>query len=579
MWWLLACADKAPSPALPEGLLIFDRVTVVDADGRRPDRAVLVLDGRIYGVEEAGQRWPAEAEVVEGRDRSLVPGLVDSHVHLATPGTLEPVGDMLEVNLRAQLGAGVTEVVDLGGPLSILALRDAIARGEAVGPRIHASGPFLTAVGSHPCETFPDPALCTFVEGAQAGQAATQRAEAGADLLKVALADASFTPWGATPRLDLEALAAVVAVGLPVWAHVDEDEDVIDAVEQGVSVLAHPAFAAPMGEEALAAAARARGLTSTLSAFTNPARLAELEAAHPAIEDSWRGSDPEQIAPGFAEESAEWAAQARANLQTLRAAGARVLPGSDAGYYFVPHGTGLHDELEAMVELGWSPLEALGAATADAREVLGAEGGRVEAGAPADLVLLEGDPSEDIAALRQVEQVWLSGQAWEPEADLLPGRAVGVCLEEADCAEDEACAALTHECAPACPEPYALDSHCGAEAWCAPADGLASSSAGVCLTEPPCDLYAQGCAPDYYNLACLPYDLDTNACWISGPQQVGQTCSWTEAAQACAPGLFCSWLDSRCYELCDPKAPPSCSSGACVQQSGPGGEPWFGVCL
>lgn len=558
---------------------MLDDVAVVDAGGRREGRAVLLLDGRIERVTAAGGPWPDDAVVVDGAGRTVIPGLVDAHVHLATAGTTEHVGDMLAVNLRATLAAGVTEVVDLGGPLSLLALRDAIARGDAVGPRIHAAGPFLTAVGSHPCETFPDPTLCTFVDASDAAGIAAARVAEGADVLKVALADASFTPWGATPRLDLDALDAVVATGAPVWAHVDEDEDVIDAVDHGVAVLAHPVFAGPMGADALAAAARAEAVTTTLSAFANVGRLGALVAPDPAIQADWdaAATDLGALPEGFAEESAAWAAHVRTNLVALRGAGARVLPGSDAGYYFVPHGAGLLDELDALVALGWTPLEALTAATLDARLVLGSEGGLVEAGAPADLVLVDGDPSVDLGALRRVAAVYVAGRAFDPAADLVPGPIGGACLEDADCPVGEACDAFLHACGGACPDPAASDDPCGAEAWCMPTDGLAAED-GVCHDEVPCDLYDQDCAPAYYGLACVPYDGDTSACWYGGPRRAGEACGWDDPAVACAPGLFCSRIDGRCYTLCDPEGPESCPTGRCRTQRTSAGEPWFGLC-
>ena len=613
MWLLLACTvltppgtdlpdtlipdtgipdTGIPDPPLPSGLTVLDHVAIVDADGRRDNRAVLLLDGRIERVTESGAAWPADADVIDATGLTVIPGLVDSHVHLATAGTTEPVGDMLEVNLRATLAAGVTEVVDLGGPISLFALRDAIDRGDAIGPRIHAAGPFLTVVGSHPCETFPDPTLCTFVDASDAASVAATRVAEGADLLKVALADAAFTPWGATPRLDLDSLDAIAAAGLPVWAHVDADDDVVDAVEHGVSVLAHPAFAAPMGPDAVAAAARADAITSTVSAFANVGKLSSLVAPDPAIQANWDAvaADPGLLLPGFVAANATWDANVRANLRTLHAEGARVLPGSDAGYYFVPHGTGLLDELDAMVTLGWTPLEALTAATVDAHAVLGEDGGRIEAGATADLVLITGDPSADLAALRHVHSVYLRGVRWDPLAELSPGVLETVCLDASDCAPDEACDALLHACNLACDAPYdsddtrddngdsTRDHACGADAWCMPEDGTVTDPEGVCHEEPPCDLYNQDCTPEAYGLACVPYDTDTNACWYGGARAAGQTCSWDNAGLACAPGLFCSHIDAHCYTLCDPEAPDSCTTGRCRQQFSAEGAPWFGLC-
>ena len=102
------------------------------------------------------------------------------------------------------------------------------------------------------------------------------------------------------------------------------------------------------------------------------------------------------------------------------------------------------------------------------------------------------------------------------------------------------------------------------------------SGSGVCQDVPTCDLYAQDCAPASYEEACVPLDTDTAQCWPSGPRQPGQTCSWDVAATRCEVGSFCSWVDSRCYELCDPDDPDACL-GCTLQKIE--GQPWFGVCL
>jgi imidazolonepropionase-like amidohydrolase len=566
--------------------VVLDHVGVVDAYGSRPDRAVLLLDDRIYAESAAGREWPEDATVLDGTGRFVIPGLVDSHVHLAYGGATVWVGDTLDGDLRATLYAGVTEVVDLGGPTSLFDIRDRLL----VPLRIHAAGPFLTAVGSHPCETWPDDGLCTFVTAEDAGSVASARMAEGADVLKVALADASFTPWGATPRLDLDALDAIVGAGAPVYAHVDEDEDVIDGANAGVSVLAHPAFAAEMGDEALAAAATVSAVHSTVAAFRGVVDLVDGVtdptdpdlALDPAVAANWVyvQAHPEVLLEGWADESRGWTQHVRANLAALRAAGAVVVPGSDAGYYFVPHGAALRGELAELVDAGWTPLEALTAATLTAREVLGVEGGLVQAGEPADLVVLAGDPAEDLGALAAVEAVVLGGRVLSREeiltVDLLdPGGTA--CLDAADC--DGACDGVAHACVDACAPPYATAGQCDEASWCMPADGVATTEEGACHAEEPCDLYAQDCEPAAYGQACVPYDVDTNACWYGGTRQVGQSCTWESEEDACEPGLFCSWITYRCYELCDPDRADTCSAGRCTRQVAEDGSPWFGLCL
>ncbi|MCK6528228.1 amidohydrolase family protein [Myxococcota bacterium] len=587
--------DTTEPPALPAGLRVLDSVTVVDAGGARPGCAVLISGDTVFGVRDAGGPWPGDAEVLDLPGRFVVPGLVDSHVHLAHSGATIWTGDPLASNLAASLYHGVTAVLDAGGPEVLFEARDAIAAGDLLGPDVLATGPFLTAVLSHPCESHADPDLCLFVEPGTAGAAAAGLLDRGADALKVALADAAFTPWP-TPRLDLDALAEVVATGAPVLAHVDADADMVDAVAAGVEVLAHPAFAGPMDAAALSAASAARGVHTTVSAFqavvdvlAGDTDLADPHlVAGPGVIDNWVyvRAHPEVLEAGWAEASAEWAEAARENLPALRGAGATLLPGSDAGYYFVPHGMGLHRELEAMVDLGWTPLEALTAATLTAREVLGLPGGRVEAGSPADLVVLASDPVADVHALADIETVVRRGIPWERAALLTadpyagPGAEGAICLEAADCTPGLACDAVARRCRPECAPLYAASGACDVTSWCMPTDGL-SAPEGVCHEEEGCDLYAQDCAPSEYGMACAPMDADTSACIPGGPRTAGQTCSYDVPDLACEPGSFCSWVTGRCYVLCDPDAvlDPCAPGGSCVIQYAAPGVPWFGLCL
>lgn len=578
------------APDLPDGAWVLDGVTVVDADGARGERAVVVADGRIFDVRDAGATWPDDVDVRDGAGRWLIPGLVDSHVHLGYAGAVGVVGDTLGANLSANLYWGVTQVVDVGGPAVLFALRDRVASGDVLGPRIVATGPMITSVGSHPCESAPDPDLCVFVTPDDAERAAADLAALGADALKVALADADFTAWP-TPRLDVESVRAATAAGLPIYAHVDEDADVVDAVAAGVDVLAHPPFAAPIGDEALRATTEATALHSTVSAFAGVGDLlsgaldpddADLVLTD-AVRADWRGVQRGETAllDGWADASEGWAENARANLSAAHVAGARLLPGSDAGYYFVPHGAGLHRELAELEAMGLAPLDVLAAATSGARDVLGMEGGWIRAGEPADLVLLTADPTSGVAALSQIEAVVLGGVVHE--RDTLRTFATGafddVCLSD-DCGEGSACDGVTHSCATSCDVPYDVYAPaCGEEAWCMPADGAGADS-GVCHPEVVCDLYAQDCAPAWYGEACVPYDHDTSACWVAGPRRAGEPCSWTDAAAACESGLFCSWVDDRCYELCDPAAADTCQGARrCVEQEAAPGVGWFGLCL
>ena len=583
--------ESAPPPdPPPAGATVIVDVTVVDVHGVQPHMDVILDGGRIWDLRATGEPYVDLLEI-PAAGRFLVPGLVDAHVHLAHSGATVWTGDPLDANLRASLYHGVLSVYDVGGPDVILELRDAVAAGTTLGPNIRATGPFLTAVESHPCETWPDPDLCIFVDETDATEAGAARAAAGADAIKVALADASFTPWG-TPRLDLEALAQITAGTLPVIAHVDNDADVVDAADAGVTLLAHPPFGGPIGSGAVSAAVGLAGVHSTVGAFAAVGDVlsgtTDLDdpglIVGPGVRDNWVyvAGHPEVLLDGWVDGSAEWASSARANLAALHSAGATVLPGSDAGYYFVPHGIGLHRELAELVAQGWTPFDVLVAATATASTVLGFEGGEIVAGAPADLLLLTADPTADIGALGAIETVFRAGAAWPREdlrtVDLQAPRELP-CLEHADCAADARCDALTHTCGAACAPIYDYVGSCDADSWCIPSDGVDDTD-GVCHDEVACDLYLQDCAPSEYGQACVPLDVDTNRCWYGGTQQVGDACTWDSVETACAPGLYCSFITEVCYQLCDPDGPDTCPGPqTCERQEASRGVPWFGLCL
>lgn len=585
----------------PAGLVVLHGGTVVDGYGARSVDAW--LDGPMIS-RLTSEPPPADATVIDVSGKFITAGLVDAHVHLAHSGATVWTGDPLEQNLRANLYHGVLAVYDLGGPEVLFAVRDAAESGELLAPHVKATGPFLTAVGSHPCESSPNADLCTFVaeeaDSAEqveaAAEAAAARRAAGADAIKVALADADFTAWP-TPRLDLGALADITAGGSTI-AHVDENVDVIDAIGAGVSVLAHPVFSGPMSDTALGMVAGVP-VETTVGAF---AAVGDVLAGTtdlsdpglvlgPGVLDNWIyvRANPEVLADGWALASEDWAADARANVPLLRDAGAVVLPGSDAGYYFVPHGTGLHRELEGLVDAGFTPLEALEAATGTASDTLGFPGGRLEPGRAADLLVLNADLTEDVAALDDIDRVVLAGVVYDREdlldMDLGGGPGLGFCLSADDCGGAQACDGLAHACGPACPSPGAAANDCGEDAYCLATDALASED-GVCHPPPglasdgDCDLYDQDCAPSSYEQACVPFDGDTNGCWTSGPRTAGQSCSWDDADLACGVGLYCSLLDFRCYTLCDPAAADTCPGAQrCTEQQSAPGVPWFGVCL
>ena len=591
----------APTPApttvpfvWPVSPLVLRDVEVLDASGPRgPVTVVLTAPpgSQIHHVGADPGPAPPDAVELDVAGATVVPGLIDVHVHLFLSGTSQPVGDTLQEQVLANLARGVTSVVDVGGPLDGVDLRELLQAEGSLSVR--TLGPMLTVPESHPCETLNDPSFCTFATTVAEGEAVgLTHTLAGTDGLKAALADAAFTPWP-TPRLDPAVLEA--AAGLtpgPVVVHVDTVADAQDALDHGADQLGHPVFGDPLDVAAAAdVALRAGAVHSTLGAFSGTLDLLDgsLDLGAPelpaAVAASWAAdADPSLFDPDWLAGSVAWLAQAEASIMGLRAAGGVVLPASDAGYLYVPHGRGLHMELERLEALGIPRDELFRGVTADAAAAWGWDDrGWVEEGLRSDLLVVAGDPLADLGVLREPSWVIVDGVAREPAEILADGLAVSdgsLCLDAGTCATGEVCDRAVHRCAASCSvDSWPYDATCGPAAFCAWADEVAPPL--VCREVRGCDPYDGASCDEVYDEACVPYDLDTFGCVPAGPRGEGQSCSTASTATACESGLYCSTLDARCYAYCDPALgadQPVCGNRRCqAQYVGP--DEWFGLCL
>ncbi|MEV1157106.1 amidohydrolase family protein [Micromonospora chokoriensis] len=379
-------------------------------DGERlVDGGVLVLldGGRIADVRlgraEAPEGWP----VREAPDGTLLPGLVDAHVHLcadAGPDALGRLADraetdldaVVEASLRAHLTAGITTVRDLGDR------RDAVLRWRGRGvrddlPTVVAAGAPVTSIGGH-CWALGGEA--SGVDGVR--EAVRLRAAAGADLVKVMASGGVFTPGTDTTRpqfTDQELAAAVNQahdLGLPVTAHAHALSAVEQALRVGVDGIEHCTCVTATGARV-------------------PEELAERLAASGIAVCATLGTDPAVVTPPEVVEMAARAglseAALRAGTATLHRAGVRLVAGSDAGLGPAkPHGI-LPETLVEYVACGISATAALTAATSVGAEVCGLGGrkGRVRPGFEADLLIVQGDPTSDITVLRRPLAVYRAG--------------------------------------------------------------------------------------------------------------------------------------------------------------------------
>jgi imidazolonepropionase-like amidohydrolase len=368
---------------------------------------VLVEDGRIAGVEPYGVDVPDGCSLTS-YDGTLLPGLVDMHVHLVTdsgPNALsrvaaytdEEIDEVVTEGLRRQLAAGVTTVRDLGDRgYNVVGRRDRQGADGVVEPRIVASGPPVTVPGGH----------CHYLGGETAGRdglraAVRERAEHRVDVLKVMASGGVNTP-GTDVMLtqfsddDLRLLVDEAhAAGLPVTAHAHGTPAVRQALDAGAEGIEHcscmteTSFGDP-GDELLAALGRSEVVVCpTLGVDRNrqptpPPPLQEL-LSHLGITME------------------EMLAVRQRHVARLRDAGVRLVSGVDAGIQpGKAHGTLPHAVAE-LLNAGFPADEALATATSLAADAcgLGDVTGRLRAGLDADLLVVDGDLSSDFAALHR----------------------------------------------------------------------------------------------------------------------------------------------------------------------------------
>lgn len=412
-------------------------LTVFDGLGNRLENVHVVLAGtRIQQVATDADTLPEEATVVDLTGRYAVPGLIDSHVHIGgSAGGNVSMDEFMPArtirDLQTYLAFGVTAFVSLtDSPADLVALRDAIDAGTMRAPRPFLAGASVTAPGGHPAARFQfAPGLAEMVTRQvttpdEAREAINELADLGVDLIKLVLEEGSDT--SPLPRLSEPAFRAAVATakqrGLKTTVHVDSDASAQLAIDAGADGLEH--IPADLSDASIALMAEwGITLTPTLAVMDG---FRVVSAPNPSIDtlaqqwvspgvltslnarQAWFVQARQN--PNFRQAMQDQFAAAQAATQRAIAGGVTVLAGSDAGNAATFHGLGLIRELELLVESGMTPLAALQTATGNAADRLGYAGGRIAPDAPADLLILNNDPTTDIHALRDVQAVYWQGQ-------------------------------------------------------------------------------------------------------------------------------------------------------------------------
>lgn len=379
-------------------------------DGRsdQPVRdAAVVVDGDRIVYAGAVSGAPQASDTVDLGDATLLPGLIDAHVHLVwSAGTLPHELVRAEsryvtvlrcaANAARHLRAGVTTIRDVGSTDGMaLDVARAIENGVLRGPRVIAAGRAMAMTGGHAHY------LGREVDGADAvRQAVRAELKAGAACIKLMASGGVYGGHGegvGNPQLTVEEMRAGVdeahKAGRKVTAHAYSGPAITNALDAGVDCLEHGSFL----EGEVAERMRADGvfLVPTLSVY---------RAMHAA--------GPELGTPDYLRQKTEHVmAASRTSFRTALEAGVRVATGTDCGAPGHPHGR-LFSELEAMVEYGATPAQALLAATGGGAELLDLadEIGTLEPGKLADFVAVAENPLDDISALRDVRLVVHNGQ-------------------------------------------------------------------------------------------------------------------------------------------------------------------------
>jgi len=416
-----APAVAAVSAEQPTTFVQVGRLLADPASGRVLRDKTLVIRGN--QIVEIRDGFVGDGQVVDLRGAFVLPGLIDSHVHLT--GQQNPNGRLEEVTqstatqamvgaryARRTLNAGFTTVADLGASNeAIFALRDAVRRGDVPGPRIIASGSAVSVHGGHGdtngyrediMHVLSPESVCSGVEDCM--RAVRLQVRSGADIIKITATGGvlSNTAAGLAQQFSEDELAAIVAsahrMGRQVTAHAHGVDGINAFLKAGGDSIEHGTY---LDDESMRLfKAHNAWLVPTLMAGDYVARMA---------------SGPDNFfTPAQTAKALEAGPKMLDMARRAHAGGVRIAFGTDSGVS--AHGDNAR-EFALLVRAGLTPLEAIQAATVGAAEHLNIanEAGRLAPGMPADLIAVSGDPLNDVTELERVRFVMKAGQVFRQD--------------------------------------------------------------------------------------------------------------------------------------------------------------------
>ncbi|MBB2173987.1 metal-dependent hydrolase family protein [Gluconacetobacter asukensis] len=399
---------------------------LIDGTGTAPRLQVTILvhGDRIASVTPGFTR-PAGATLIDLSNATVLPGLIDCHVHITDQfDGGDPIREMVTQTgydaayrnpayARATLEAGFTSVRDVGAWTEpVVAMKRAIAKGEIAGPRMWVAGAPLGPTGGHTdSHSGLDPAVENpewneaIIDGVDSAIRAVRRhRQEGTDLIKI-MPSGGVLSVNDDPNLQLMSDAEIKAVvdtahalGMKVAAHIHGRMAIDHAISLGVDSVEHGSYAGP----------ESYPLFKSHNTYLVPTLLIgqkvyEIAKAH-----------PEQLPPSSAAKALEVAPHLRDNLGAAYRAGVKIAFGTDQG--LVPHGENGR-EFALMVQAGMTPMDAILAATRNAADLIGdsADIGSVQPGRFADIVAVKGDPLKEVNELTHMQFVMKGGTVYKAD--------------------------------------------------------------------------------------------------------------------------------------------------------------------
>lgn len=394
---------------------------------------VVFENGKITAVgNRENTPIPPQAVVIDAGGRTVMPGLIDAHIHIDLIGHgsyerlyefmngMERIHEFMTIAAKQMLRAGVTTGLDLGAPFQAFEFRDRVRRGEVPGPRLLLSGPWITRTDY---DIIPDEYEIIIGSPREAAQRTRELVDRGVDVIKT---------WEGLTAEDYLAIVEVAhAAGIKVHAHLYDPVRIRYAIDAGVDVFQHVGSAGnPPYDEKLVAEIAHRNIpvvqTIAHRIWVYPATVAFPERLYDPV---YRKDMPPDIHAEFIASVENFrrlsyfadigrdTRNARISARQFIEGGAWIGVGTDAASPLNMHTEAIWREMSALVESGMTPMQVISAATKGNARILGLDDdlGTIEPGKLADLIIVDGNPLRNIEVLDYVDVVIKDGVVWYSE--------------------------------------------------------------------------------------------------------------------------------------------------------------------